>query len=91
MKNKEKNIHEIIMEEVRNNPILTEEESQPMTSEEMFDEEDFLQEIAIIDKIAEQYSEEMDKTKVKALINEALEKRRLLSESINKGYNTKRF
>ena len=70
-------MYELIMEEVKNNPILT-EEAQPMSLEEMFDEEDFLEEIAIIDRIAEQYSEEKDKSKVKALIDEALEKRRLL-------------
>ena len=82
MENREKTMYELIMEEVKNNPILTEEEAQPMSLEEMFDEEDFLEEIAIIDRIAEQYSEEKDKSKVKALIDEALEKRRLLHEML---------
>lgn len=75
---------ESILEEAKRNPILSLEESQPMSSEELFDEEDFLQEIAIIDSIAEQYAEEKDKSKVRSLINEALEKRRVLRESVNK-------
>ena len=67
-----------IMEEVRNNP-LTEEEAQLMSSEELFDEEEFLQEIAIIDSIAEQYAEEKDKSKVRFLIDEALEKKKIVA------------
>ena len=76
MVRKIKTIHDQIMEEVRNNPILSEEECVPMSEEEMFDEEDLLKEIAIIDSIAENYSAEKDKTKVKNIIDNALEYRR---------------
>lgn len=41
MVRKIKTIHDQIREEVRNNPILSEEECVPMSEEEMFDEEDF--------------------------------------------------
>ena len=75
MVRKIKTIHDQIMEEVRNNPILSEEECVPMSEEEMFDEEDFLEEITIIDRIAANYSAEKDKTKVKNIIDQALEDR----------------
>lgn len=76
MVRKIKTIHDQIMEEVRNNPILSEGECVPMSEEEMFDEEDFLEEMAIINSIVENYSEEKDKTKLKNIIDETLEYRR---------------
>ena len=89
--NKKKSMYEEIMEEVRNNPILTEEESQSIDLDEVVDElfdKEFLEEISIIDNMAQQYSEEKDKIKVKALIDEAIKKNKLLHESINKSRNT---
>ena len=87
-----KNISQLIDEQVKSNPILTEEEmaeiSTPLNESEICDWKSLEEEVQIIDELAKKYALIESEEQFNQRVNNALAKRRKLNEQTRHNKNS---
>lgn len=87
-----KNISQLIDEQVKSNPLVTEEEmaeiKTPLNESEICDWESLEEEVQIIDELAKKYALIESKAQFNQRVNNALAKRRKLNEQTRHNKNS---